>query len=434
MKRRSFLKKSSLLAASTFAAPYLLPTGRLFARTASRRVNHVVFCLYAGGVRNMESVHQNEGNLMPALFAGAKSSNPGLDSMPASPFMQPLEKMGTLFKEFRYKEGPTGHFNGHTVAVTGRYTDTGLNLKQNPEYPTIFEYYLKHNSPSQTAQNAWWISNSLGPYPALNYSRHPSYGPMFGANHITPTMLISPDVYPAIGKPKQFQFHEEEAVSKVRDFLNKNFDKQAGQVGLGINNEAADAKRIADFIQNLIDRGLSGEFLNPLGVPLTLANNDIFTTLFAEEVIKEFKPELLTVNMTDVDVCHQDFSEYCNNLQKADYAVAHLWDTIQQTPGMANDTVMIIVPEHGRNLQPNSIRDIYGRFAVDHTGDATSREIFCMVIGPDNLIQQDKVVGTPSNPVGESIDVVPTIATLLGFDADIPSGLLPGRFLHEAFV
>ena len=244
MKRRTFLQKSSLLA----AAPFLLPSGRLFAKTASRRVNHVVFCLYAGGVRNIESVHQNEGNLMPALLEGAASTIPGLESMPASPFAQPLAKMGTLFKEFRYKEGPTGHFNGHTVAVTGRYTSTGLNLKQNPEYPTIFEYYLKHNSPVQTATNAWWVSNALGPYPALNYSRHPDYGPLYGANHIAPTRLISQEAYPAIGTPKQFHAQEEEAVGKVRDFLNKNFDKQAGQLGLGINNEAGESQADRRFL------------------------------------------------------------------------------------------------------------------------------------------------------------------------------------------
>ena len=38
--------------------PYILPGGRLFARTASRRVNHVVFCLFAGGVRNIESYNK----------------------------------------------------------------------------------------------------------------------------------------------------------------------------------------------------------------------------------------------------------------------------------------------------------------------------------------------------------------------------------------
>ena len=157
-------------------APYLLPSGRLFARTGSRRINHVVFCLFAGGVRNLESIQKAEGNLLPAMLTGTEPINsqiaPAMDPLPASPLSMPLQKYGTLFKEFRYAQGPTGHYNGHTTAVTGRYTDNNIDIKSHPEYPTIFEYYRKHNNQEETALNSWWVSNALGPYPALNYSKY----------------------------------------------------------------------------------------------------------------------------------------------------------------------------------------------------------------------------------------------------------------------
>ncbi len=433
MKRRSFLKSAGLLGASTIGMPYLLPTGRVFAKTEERKVNHVVFCLFAGGIRNIEAVAQAEGNLLPATFAGGASTMPGLEPIPSSPYPTLLRSHGSLFPEFRYKDGPTGHFNGHTVALTGNYTSTGLNLKANPQNPTVFEYYLKHNSPAMTSLNAWWISNSLGPYPALNYSSHPSYGPQFGANHIAPTALLNPQVFPAIASPKQFQFHEEEKIAALRGFLDQNFDRQ-GATSLGNVNSPEDAASIRQFIADLVVKGQTGGFNTPLGLSPALANNDVFTILFAEETIKAFQPELLVVNMTDVDACHQNFTAYCNNLRKADYAVAHLWKTIQETPGMANDTVMIMVPEHGRNLQGNTVLDIYGRNGIDHTGDATSREIFALILGPSGVIRQNTSFGTAVAPVGESIDLVPTVANLLGFDSNIPGGLLPGRVLQEAIL
>ena len=111
--------------------------------------------------------------------------------------------------------------------------------------------------------------------------------------------------------------------------------------------------------------------------------------------------------------------------------MAHLWNTIQSTPGMANDTVLIAVPEHGRNLTPNTLVDGNGRYALDHTGDPTSREIFCLVLGPPSVVQQNQVISTVS---GESIDVVPTITNILGFDTDIPGGMLSGQVLSQAFV
>ena len=80
MERRSFLKKAALTAAGAIAAPYILPSGRLFAASGNRKVNHVVFCMLAGGIRNIESVHQAESNLMSTMLkdvGGAYSEKPG---------------------------------------------------------------------------------------------------------------------------------------------------------------------------------------------------------------------------------------------------------------------------------------------------------------------------------------------------------------------
>jgi hypothetical protein len=117
--------------------------------------------------------------------------------------------------------------------------------------------------------------------------------------------------------------------------------------------------------------------------------------------------------------------------------VARLWNTIQTTPGMQNDTVMIVVPEHGRNAVANTVIDMYGRYAIDHTaidlsGDQMSREIFCLVVGPSGIVRQDQVI---SQVRGESIDLVPTVARVLGFDTDIPVGIRPpGQHLGDAFI
>jgi arylsulfatase A-like enzyme len=160
-------------------------------------------------------------------------------------------------------------------------------------------------------------------------------------------------------------------------------------------------------------------------------NSDMRNVMFAEEVIKEFKPELLVVNMFGVDVAHTNFTKYCNALQYADWATAHLWDTIQNTPGMADDTLLVVMPEVGRNGTTNSIVDSNGRFALDHSSnDPTTREIFCMMAGPQGVINQNLEI---TSVTGRSVDVVPTIADALGFYNDV-SGLLPGTPLTQAYV
>lgn len=435
MRRRDFLKKSALATAGTIMAPYILPSGRLFAASGVRKVNHVVFCLYAGGVRNLESVHMNDGNLMPAMFNGNVSISPdiagAMQALPNSPLPATLQTYGTLFKEFRYNRGPTGHYNGHTVAVTGRYVDIDLNLREHPRNPTIFEYYRKHNSPQQTALNSWWVANTLGPYPALNYSSSPAYGAAYGANFIAPTSLISPQGFDVLGNPHNFSSQEEAAISNMHSFVNGIFNHSYSDGSAGVVNGNADAILLQQFISDLYTKAQTAQFQNSWGIQ-NIMNNDLYNVLFATEIIKTFKPELMVVNMQDVDVCHFQYTQYANNLRKADYAVAQLWNTIQNTPGMADDTVLIVAPEHGRNFYANTSVDAYGRRALDHTaptdpdfsGDPNmqmAREIFCLVVGPPAVVKQNQVINTV---MGQSVEIVPAIAHLLGFDDAIPAGYI----------
>src|ERR1041385_680787 len=108
MKRREFIQKAALATAGSIVLPYILPSGRLFAATGLRKVNHVVFCLFGGGIRNFESVQKAEGNLMPNMINGTESISADLaeamDPLPSSPLVMPLQGYGTLFKQFRYKK------------------------------------------------------------------------------------------------------------------------------------------------------------------------------------------------------------------------------------------------------------------------------------------------------------------------------------------
>ena len=85
-------------------------------------------------------------------------------------------------------------------------------------------------------------------------------------------------------------------------------------------------------------------------------------------------------------------------------------------------------------LDSNNLADQNGLGAYDHTGDANSRRVFTLIVGPSDKVKHGQVLGTQGNPAAESIDVIPTIAHILGFNDDIPFNALPGRVLTEAFV
>ena len=434
MKRRKFIRDLGLGTAATIGVPYLLPSGRLFAASGARKANHVVFCLFAGGVRNLESVHKNDGNLMPYTLKGSEGISSdiisGINFVPPNTSGITLQEQGTLYKEFRMKYGPTGHYGAHATAMTGVYTGENLNINANPQYPTIFELYRKHNSPSMSAKNTWWVSNSLGAYAHLNYSTYAGYGPDYGANYIQPASIISQKGFDNLGNSRIYNNTEEEKIKALRGFCDAHFSSQYNGAANSITNTEEDKIEIESFINQCFIEAAAGQFNDPWGIGGSLYNNDMQTVHFAEKIIQEYKPELLVVNMQDVDIAHSNFTLYANNIQKADYALAHLWDTIQSTPGMADDTILIAMPEHGRNQDGNGLYDSYGREALDHTNDDYSREIFSLILGPSGVVVQDQVF---SQEKGESIDIVPTIANILGFDNDVPGGLLSGNVLTESF-
>ena len=443
MKRRKFLKNASYTAASSIIAPYILPSGRLFAASGSRIANHVVFVLFGGGIRNQESVSQQylanqglptEGNIMPNMLEGAMpTSNLVFD--PWTPAINtPLSKQGTLFKEVRYVSGPTGHYNGHTVAMTGNYTETGINLVANPEFPTIFEYYRKHSDPAKAAINSWWLSEGLGPFPSLNYSRHPLYGAQYGANYLRPASVIGQAGYEQFGNAETYQPDDVQRILNVKSLLDKNFHKDVTDLP-GIQNTPEDRERIKTFLLQELDDAINNNY--DVATPTNTyegVTGDLLNISSAWHVLREFQPELTVINTVNTDICHDLFSLSLDYLHRADYGIGWLWNNIQNHPVLANDTIMICMPEHGRNLEPNTLTDSNGFGAYDHTGTDNARRIFTLIVGPPDKVVQDQSLGNPNNPVAESIDAVPTIAKILGFDDQIPAGMLPGRFLNEAFI
>ena len=58
MKRREFVKKAATLTAGSLVMPYLLPSGRLFAKTNAPLAEHVDYVIFGGGLRQPDSILQ----------------------------------------------------------------------------------------------------------------------------------------------------------------------------------------------------------------------------------------------------------------------------------------------------------------------------------------------------------------------------------------
>jgi len=427
MNRRQFIK-SSAAAAGMLSMPYLLPSGRLFARTNSRKANHVVLVLFAGGIRQQESVlqrylegSQNEslaGNILYNLLEGEapedkivygqNGSRPG--EIPISQILgTSLQKQGTLFREVNASN--VGHYGGLNVCLQG--TDQATQgLKQRPLNPTIFEYLRRHAGLSAT--DTWFIGSGIGnSVPLLHHSLHQDYGEQYAANFLAPSVTFSSKGYEHFADGRTYHPEQELGpIQQIKTFLDLQYDKVSSSLG-GVQNTKDEQIEVRAFLEDLYARTRTQEIL----MPPVRDNNDLRSIGYAAEVIRKFQPALTVVNLESSDVCHSNFTEYLANMHRADHAVGFLWDYIQRNlPQMAEETIMLVVPECGRNENPNPIRDENDWFAYDHS-DANSQRVFGMMVGKN--VPQDLSIGGENNPIGLTSDIVPTIADILGIKEQV---------------
>jgi hypothetical protein len=159
---------------------------------------------------------------------------------------------------------------------------------------------------------------------------------------------------------------------------------------------------------------------------------DSITTYHAELVLKRFLPHLTMIQLFDIDFGHSDYNAYLANQGVADACVRHLWETIQSTEGLRDETALLVIPEHGRQLFFNGNNpDSLGRAGLDHGGgDDGDRDVWALALGPDfkpgvysptGIAQEGRTCGRY-----ETIDVVATAAAMLGVGDDMTSVLQNG--------
>jgi arylsulfatase A-like enzyme len=123
--------------------------------------------------------------------------------------------------------------------------------------------------------------------------------------------------------------------------------------------------------------------------------------------MQQHAPSLLWITLHDIDVAHAGaFSLYIDGIRRTDRLCTELWRAIQRDPEYAGKTTMLILPDFGRDSDMDSAGN---GFQHHRTGDAVSRTTWMLAIGPG--VREGRVVERPI----ESVDVVPTLGSLLGF-------------------
>ena len=437
MKRREFIKKATLTAAGAFVAPYILPSGRLFAPSGAQIAPHVVLIMYAGGIRNQETVDQLylsqsqhtwnpipalnvTGNIMPNMLTGAAPGSKvvygtGLSgNTPISPILSTsLQSQGVLFKEVNAVAA--GHYGGSIALLQGN-TNLAQPLLDRPKTPTIFEYLRKHGG--YKATDTWFLGNSLGnSVPLYNHSDDPDYGAKYGANMFIPGVTFGSQGDKFLKDAKIYHPQNElSPMYKMKYFLDNSYESLTRNNVLDVvGNTETEKAQIKSFMKNMFLKKQAGSVLQP-----PVSGGDGLTVGYACEVMKEFNPALTVVKIDGPDTCHSNFTGYLRAIHQADHAVGFLWDYIQNNiPAMAGNTIIIATPDCGRNLNPNPILDAENNFrAFDHS-DANTRRVFTLMAGKSITNHPDKATAPISSSSPLNTDAAITIGHILGIENEM---------------
>lgn len=322
----------------------------------------VVVVTFGGGARDDETFAPDGQDNIPHLLS---------ELVPQASFYSQVVNRGIL-----------GHYVATASLATGVYETFNNFAAVAPDHPTVFEYFRKDLRRPPT--DAWVIAPSNG-FNRIGESGDRSYGIGTGAMVILPKRLLATAV--PDGHNAQFS-------SLLRDnYESGRLNPVVG--GTGIQLEEL-ARLLKLSVEGFVARAQ------------TVTSADELSIYIARQLMRQLAPSLIWITLHDIDVAHcGTFSLYLKAIQRTDQLCGELWRLIQAEPEYAGRTNLFILPDFGRDSDESAGGN---GFQHHRTGDVISRTTWMMALGPG--IRENVIMERPV----QSIDLVPTLGSLLGFD------------------
>jgi hypothetical protein len=334
---------------------------------AALRKRKVVVITFGGGARDQETFAPEGQENIPHLIR---------ELIPQSSFFTQVVNRGIL-----------GHYVATASLATGVYETVNNFASLPPEHPTAFEYFRKDLK--RPSSDAWVVAPSNG-FNRIGESNHRSYGPGLGARVILPKHLLTAATSGGASDYEHLLRDNYETPFYTPELGGNEFELH--QLGMLLKLSVDDFKAHAR----------------------TLSSPDELSVYIARRLMREVAPSLLWITMHDIDIAHAGaYSLYIDGIRRTDRLCADLWKTIQSEPEYADKTTLFILPDFGRDSDDDSGGN---GFQHHRTGDALSRTTWMMALGAgvrEGLVY-DRAV--------ESVDLVPTLGSMLGFSASLAQG------------
>jgi hypothetical protein len=350
--RRAFLQT----AAAGFAAAAVgaSPVGRLVAAGATASLpppaeRRLIVVLFGGGTRSSESIADPEHRYIPRLW-------------------KQLVPQGTLLTNMRV-EHRVVHTNCNASIKTGHWEYDDLDWSKLPKHPTIFEIVRKERGLPDTAAWSFVYASILA---QTARSEADGYGRRFAANLVEP---------PTISRAAAEEMEQLMAAARVSGSSEAEREAAARCAQL-----ARSASHIADGgLQSAAARKWVQERYRAWRNAVGTTSHDAFLADCACDCMRRFAPPVMSVDFGEIDCAHYgSWSRYVEAIRRTDELTWRLWQTAQSLPAYRGKTLMLVLPDHGRQSDgPGSDGFIHhSDFYTNRGADEGCRRVWMLAVGP----------------------------------------------------
>lgn len=354
MNRRTFLGR----AAATGLAATLGGLGGRQDRSASAatpagpagsRRRKLIVVVFGGGTRSSEAVDDPEHRYIPHLW-------------------NRMIPHGTLFTNMRV-ERKVVHPNCTGSILTGHWEWDDIDWSRPVAHPSIFEIYRKAHGAPDTSAWAFVYASILA---RAGESLAPGYGPSFAANVIEPPTI-----------PRS-------TAERMDRVMRRAAATGSAETELAAAWQCAHlASSTSRITRNGLRSGAARAFLDReyehwrSGASTT--SHDAFLTDRAIACMYRFAPDVMVVAYGEIDCAHYgSWSRYVEAIRRTDELTWRLWRATQETDAYRGRTLMLTLPDHGRELdRPGRWGFIHhSDFYTNQGADEGCRRVWMLALGP----------------------------------------------------
>lgn len=101
--------------------------------------------------------------------------------------------------------------------------------------------------------------------------------------------------------------------------------------------------------------------------------------------MKRFSPQVLSIDFGEIDCAHYgSWSRYVEAIRRTDHLTWQLWQAASILPGYRDATLMLILPDHGREGDQSGGSGFihHSDFSTNERADESCRHTWMLAIGP----------------------------------------------------